>query len=383
MEYTNTPKVKKIGQFIEEYRRARKLSQEKLAWYLGVDEKTLRSWEQGRVVIQIAHRMKLRDVLQIPSGMLDLRDPFTAEDALELHKRIHTFLEQGSYASVLATSDLLIQECSAPENRIHPTMQSILPHAFYTKGLATATVRNKPQEALQLFQQMEQAALELEDPIGVGISRTYQGEAYRRIGDYNKTQSLLEEVIEQFKGEPRSGMNALVVGNSLQLLGRVYLAKGEKEKALDTLQRAEELAHAATLGQDYDWYMCFCLCAVKEELAKSLMLLRRYQKSFEALEEAKRLAREAASRWAIPIAITEGELFMRYGRQFNDRSSYERGIESFCQGYKLAKEHNHFHQQHRILRLRTKWEASDAFRLECSQKLREEMRKIDGERSDE
>src|SRR5438270_11165852 len=105
MEYNNTPKRIRLGQYIKEYRRAHQLSQERLALRLQVDAKTLRSWERGEVAIHIAHRIKLREVLHIPSGMLDLQEPFTAEDALELHKQIHTFLEQGAYANVLATSD--------------------------------------------------------------------------------------------------------------------------------------------------------------------------------------------------------------------------------------------------------------------------------------
>jgi transcriptional regulator with XRE-family HTH domain len=384
MEYNNQPDAITLGQIIKEYRVEQGLSREELAWRLEVDEKALLNWERGQVaVIRFANRKKLHEVLGIPLKILSLGDHVTSEGALKLHKRIHSFLERGAYRSVLETSDLLIQGCTVPGNRVDERMRSILAHAFYTKGLATAALTNEPRQALQLYKQMEPVADKLDDTTGLDIARTYQGDMYRRLRDYDKAQSLLEGVIDQFKGVRLSGMKALVAGNCQQLLARVHLAKNEKEETLDALKRAEELAYLAIPQQERDWYICFCLCSVKEELAKSLMLLRRYRKSFDVLEEVKRLSLDAPPRWAIPSAITQGELLVRFARQTDDRSLYEEGIESLSKGYKLAKEHNHLRQQQRISRLLTRWNDSDGFRLESSQKLWGEMRKTGGERSEE
>jgi len=385
MEYNNTPYAIRLGQIIKEHRIEQKLTQAELAWRLQVDERAVRDWEHGRVVsMRIANRMKLHDVLQIPLKILGLPDHFTPEGVLELHKRIRSLLERGSYASVQEDSDALIEGCIALGNDSLSTMPSILARAYYTKGLATATLTNKSRRALRLYEQMERAAAELGDPIGVGIARTYQGDAYRRLDNYDEAQRFLEEVIGQLTGGRRpSEMNALVIGNCHQLLARVHLAKGEREKTLDALKRAEELAHAATPMRAHDWYICFCPCSVKEELAKSLMLLNQYQKGFEAIEEAKRLAQDAPARWAIPITITQGEAIVRYARRADDQLSLKRGLELLSEGYTLAKKHNHVRQQQRISRLTAQWKKNDGFRLASIQEFEEKISRLDREGRDE
>jgi len=378
------PDARRLGQIIKEHRIERELTQAELAWRLQVDEKTLRDWEHGRGVVFMrpANKMKLHEELRIPPQILGLPDHFTSAGALELHKQIPSFLERGSYVSVYENSKLLIEGYRALRDEGFPIMPSILTHAYYTKGLATATLTNKSLLALRLYEQMERAAAEAHDSIGVAIARTYQGDAYRRIGKYDVAQRLLEEVIDQFSGVRFSGMDALVAGNCHQLLARVHLAKREKDETLDALKRAEELANAATPEQERDWYICFCRCSVKEELAKSLMLLNQYPKPFEAIEEAKRLAQEAGARWAIPISITEGEALVRYGRRTDNQSAIDRGMGSLADGYKLAERHHHSRQQQRILRLMNRWEDKAGLMLARVQEFRDKVAKVDGERSE-
>lgn len=381
MEYSNTPKAMILGQVIKEYRLEQTFTRERLAYRLGIDVKTVLNWERGQVTsIQLRNKRNLHEVLGIPLRILGLPEQLSKEKALDLQKRICSFLERGAYVSVQEISDLLIQEYTESESRILSGMQSILTHAFYTKGLATAILTDKPQEALKLYKRMENIATEADDINGLSLARTYQGDMYRRIGRYDIAQELLEEVIDQSKESRR---NALVIGNCYQLLGRVYLAQKHEEKALAALDKAEKLARFITPEHETGWYIPFCLCSVKEELTKSLMVLRQYERSLKALKELEGLAQQAAKRWAIPSTITRGELLVRFARQNDDdQSYYEQGIESLSKGYKLAKEHNHLRQQQRVERLLTMWERSDGLRLDYSQKLRGKIRKIDAEGND-
>jgi transcriptional regulator with XRE-family HTH domain len=370
---------KALGQLIKE-RRKGVYTSESLAHLLGVDVKTLQKWERGQVTrIHRGHREKLHDVLGIPLQLLNLPDHCTLEGAYNLQEQIPMFLEQGAYVSAKETSDLLIRECTASKNGHREKMQSILVRVYHTKGLATATLTGKPSQALPWFERMERIADELMDRNGWTIALTYQGEMYRRRGlreksrdCYNRAGLLLTEATSQ-----KQHLAGYVLGNAQQLLARVYLATGETKAAFRTLRLAEEAAIDA-LSQDMEqWYMPFCLCAVKVELARSQMLVGRYDDAMTTIEEVRRLVPGAAPRWAIPAALTEGELLIRFVRMRPDQTLYEQGKHALLKGYALAHQHHHRHQQQRIRRLITQWSKGDETRLDYTYQLQEGVRHID------
>lgn len=367
MEESNTPRALTWGQIIKECRTICTLKQEELAFRVGVDVKTVRNWEYGKVTdMRKVNRENLCKELQIPPLLLSLPRHLTVEETLPLAGQIRKFLEQGAYVTAWEASNLLLTEC---KNSRDKSIHLQLPHAYYMHGLATATLKDATDDALSLHKNMERAAQEQGDKAGVWISRTYQGEMYRRLGEYDEAQSYLEGVIAQRKAIANSGMESLIIGNCYQLLSRIYLIQEKTELALNALDEAEERAYAALSEDDHGWYMCFCLCAVKQERAKTLMVLHKYGTSFKVIDEAKDLAQSAGPRWQIPIALTRGETLMRYGRRHDSLKHFKEGVDSLTEGKMLAIRHNHFRQQKRIERLVSKWKEKELHKLEAYQEL--------------
>ncbi|HEY1350390.1 MAG TPA: hypothetical protein VGF67_12275 [Ktedonobacteraceae bacterium] len=379
-----------LGQIIRERRGER--SREELAALLEVDVKTLLAWEQGQVArIRLANRKKLHEVLALPREWLNLPDHFTLDGARSLQGQIPSFFEQGAYLNAEQLSASLIQGCTASGNQRLPAMRSILARACYTRGLGTATLTDRPQQALPLFGQLGQIATELRERNGVILALTYQGEMYRRLGElsrqqghhgkardcYTQARYLLEEALEQAGGGPRATWDARVIGNCQQLLARVYLADREPKRAFAALKMAEELAQAAASQTEEDWYVPFCLCGVRVDLAKSQMLVKRFDESLATITEIRQLLAEAPPRWAIPFTLTERELLLRFARMHPDQQRYEEGKRALLQGYELAHRHHHRRQQQRVHRLITRWSKSDGIRMEYTYQLQEGVRSID------
>lgn len=379
-----------LGQLITE--RLGKHSREELAAHLGVDSKTLLKWEQGLVTrIHLAHRQRLHEVLDLPLELLNMPNHFTAQGARQLHTQLPSLLDQGAYMNAEQVSEILIQGCRAPGNQRQRAMRSILARASYLYGLAKATLTDKPWLALPSFERMGRVADELRDSNGLAIALTYRGEMYRRMGEMHRRQGhqekashcleqarlLLEAALELARAQPRSAFSTRVTGNGQQLLARVYLARGEHQRAFDTLRLAEERAADALPQDEEDWYVPFCLCGVMVELAKSQMLVKRYDDSFATLARVRRLVPDAPPRWAIPSTLTEGELLLRFARAHTDLVLYKEGTRVLLQGYTLACTHHHRRQQQRVQRLLTRWSTSDATRMEYTYQLQEGVRRID------
>jgi transcriptional regulator with XRE-family HTH domain len=188
MQQDHTLNPKTLGQLIRERRGAR--TREELADLLEIDGKTLQKWEQGLVIrIHLKHRQRLHEVLDIPSQLLNIPDHLTLQGARKLQEQVPSFLEQGAYVNAEQISSLLIRGCTMSGNHYQEAMRPILARACYTKGLATATLMDKPSQALLLFKDMEHVANELEDGNGLAIALTYQSEMYRRMGELYRQQS--------------------------------------------------------------------------------------------------------------------------------------------------------------------------------------------------
>lgn len=367
-----------LGQIIRELRKPR--TQEELADLLGVDVKTLQKWEHGQVLkIQRGHKEKLHEVLGIPLQFLGLPDHCTPDGAYKLMEQIAAFLDQGAYVNARENSHLLVQECTASGNSHQEEMRPILARAYYTKALATATLTGKPSLALPWFKHMMQAATELKDGNGQALALTYQGEMYRRMGKLETSAEYYTRVVELLTEArlQRQNLAGIVLGNCQQLFGRVYLAIGQTTKAFDILRQAEEAASTADNQSMKEWYIAFCLCAVKMELAKSQMLSGRYKAALATIEEVKLLVPGVAPRWAIPAALTEGELLIRFVRAHPDQTLYEQGKKALLKGYALAHQHHHRHQQQRVHRLITRWSKADETRQDYTYQLQEGVRHID------
>lgn len=390
MQQNHPPDPQTLGQLIAE--RRGKQSREELAARLGVDNKTLLKWEQGRVTrIHLAHRQRLHEVLDLPLELLNIPSHFTLAGAHHLHQQLPSLLDQGAYMNAEKVSEILIQGCRAPGNQRQRAMRAILARACYVHGLAKATLTDKPWQALPSFEAMGRVADELRDGTGLAIALTYRGEMHHRMSEMHRLQGhrekasscldqarlLHEEALKLARTQPRSALSTRVTGNGQQLLARVYLARGEHQRAFDTLRLAEERAADALPQDEEDWYVPFCLCGVRVEQAKSQMLVRRYDEGLATLTRVRQLVPGAPPRRAIPSALTEGELLLRFARAHTDLALYEEGKRALLQGYALANIHHHYRQQQRVQRLLTRWCSSDATRIAYTYQVQEGVRRID------
>lgn len=394
MKYSQLADSRIRGQIIRAYRETydenRLLTQEDLAGHLGKDARTLRGWESGKPLsIRPENARALHQKIGIPLQLLGLEDRVEPEEAEHLHKRIIALLEHGSYISALETSNLLIKEYQMAGKRGLKMKSFILPSAYHTLGLATATLKDDPNQAEEAFKHMRRTLKESKESNYTYISalgETHLGDMKRRQGKYANAQRNLENVLDKLPDEQYSGTNALIVGNCLQLLARVHLAQlkqegqeEHKKKTFYYLRKAEELAQVDVPEEASNYYNCFGLLSVKAELVKGLMLTLQYDEAFEELEKMKEMAKNASPRWRVLTYIKEGELQMRYGRSYEDTLMIKKAELSLQQGYKQAGKFLHLRQQQNVRRLIGKWESNDLASQEGLQTLRENLDHIDEE----
>ena len=383
--------IQKIrGQYIKDYRQYLKFTQEQLAELIGVDARSIGAWERGRVnSIRNTNLVELVHALGMPPGLLGLPEYLTPEGAEKMEREARAFLEEGAYLSAQALCASLTPYLTKLVRNGKAAHLPALIRIKHLTGITIATLKNKPDLALHKYMQMAQDTYQLEnvDPIALALAHIGQADMYRRLGKFDVAQDLLESVESRFRFAKRSGteIDIAVLGNCYQLLTRVYLARGEISQSLEALRKAMDLADQMSVLES-PWYICFGKCSTMEEAAKTYMLLRQYDKSFEYIAQAKILSRNAAPRWEIPITLTEGESYARASRDVepphakaarNEPEYYERGFKSLLEGYELAKDHNHLRQMQRVQRLTTKWEHEGGISLELAHTLREEMAKID------
>lgn len=380
MKY-NVPTQKILGEIIKERRKLRGLTQFDLAELVGVDERTVRLWEAGCVaVIRSSNVEKLISVLDIPRGLLYPQTSLTFEEIEKMERDAPLLLANGSYISVLKSSEALVPIFKEGHMKSLPR----LIRAEYLAANAVATVKNDPALALRIYRSMEKHAQQLDraDPAATMLARMGQADMYRRLEKFSRAQDLLESVTTQFvdRQHPEAGF---ILGNCYQWLARVQLAQRNVSGMMNSLERARTWATqiAENEHQTSSWPICFCELSVVEEFAKSNMLLRQYATSFDHIEHAKRLLQTAPQRWLIPIMLIEGEVHLRAAWDVAspwdktvraERDHYDVGTTLLLKGYKLAKEHNHLRQQKRVRRLIVAWKHKRDLSPELMETLQKE-----------
>src|SRR5258707_5135721 len=379
MKLDGRPDPITLGKLIKQQRESLGLLQDDLAGLVGVDARSVRGWESGSVkTIHWEYRSKLHEVLGISRHVLGLDNQITIEEAWDLQEQTNLYFEQGNYIAAKANSDWLSVEYQKARASHFREMRLILPQVYQSLGLAEAVLSDRPESTMHFYKNWQRAAKELNDLNGQVLAISFQGDTLRRAGNYTAAQSFLEEVWERFKDNPSSGISDRAAGNGLQFLARVRLEQEEGKQTYELLRRADEYAHRLMPFAARDYYICFGLLSVKQQLAKLFMLSGKYPKGFKALEEAKLLAKKAGPRWAIPEQMKEGELIMRVGRDSEDASLIKEGRTILLQGYQLAEKYHHLRQQNQARRLLNTWRKSAGSWEECIDELEEDFNKIDG-----
>jgi tetratricopeptide (TPR) repeat protein len=149
--------------------------------------------------------------------------------------------------------------------------------------VSEATRASESHNAIAYYAQMESIARILDDHTLLNISLTYQGDMYRRLGNFSKAITYLKAARDT---TPKA--DAAARGNGLQLLGRAYLRMGKSN--LNEFERA--MAEAEDLARTFNPQASstqghYSLGTVYEEYGRSYTDLGQMQKALEYLDLAQ------------------------------------------------------------------------------------------------
>src|SRR5579883_615608 len=226
----------RLSQVLKEHRRKHGLTQEQLAADLNIEPRTLRSWESERPTHNINELYRIADLLGIQpedlglSGIYTLR---TTEQIEEVIQHTWTLVEESRLYEARAIIEQLARNLRSQITKEDAQLLRSLAQVYHSAGyiVSEATEAKESYEAIAYYKEMEAIARILKDPTLLNIALTYHGDMYRRLGNLNKAATYLEAARDETPGADIASL-----GNSIQLLARVYIRRGEQDK-FDTAMR--------------------------------------------------------------------------------------------------------------------------------------------------
>jgi len=281
------PKPSFAGQFLKDYRKAHRLSQEQLAYDLSIEPRTLRAYESGeRQLTNINELRRIADLLGVEPERLGLAAsiyvPRTPEQIEAVVEHAWSLIEESRVQEARTVIDRLIHNLQSQITTEDPVLLKSLAHAYHAAGYVTSvsTRSFESYKAIPYYHQVEVIARIIKDDTLLNIGLTYQGDMYQRLGEINKAITYLEAA-----RDTTLQADAASRGNGIQLLGRAYLRTNDVtnfERAMDT---SEELTHAfdpkASVTHGH-----YSLGTVYEEYGRSYANLGQMQKALDYLDRA-------------------------------------------------------------------------------------------------
>lgn len=270
-----------LSHVLKEYRKEHELSQEKLASDLGVEPRTLRSWENEHPTNKVSELRRIADLLGIPPERLGLAAsiyvPRTPQQVEEVVEHIWDLMHELRIIEARNVLDKLLQDVSYQTRTGDPAMQLALAHVYHVAGYV-ASMSSRTSEvprAVHYYHQMEEVSRELNDQTLLNTALSYQGDMYRRKGDMEKAITYLEAARDL---TPLADPAAR--GNAIQLLGRAYLSAQNVPGFEYAMAQAEDLGHQID-AQVNSIHGHYNLGTVYEEYAKSYASLGQTQKALD------------------------------------------------------------------------------------------------------
>lgn len=270
-----------LGKVLKEYRKEHELSQEELASDLGIEPRTLRSWENENPTNNIRELRRISDLLGISPERLGLAAslyvPRTPEQVEEVVDHVWSLMHDLRIIEARNVLNKLLQDISYQARTGDPAMQLALAHVYHVAGyVASMSARTlEVPQAIRYYHQMEDVSRELNDQTLLNTALSYQGDMYRRIGNIKESIDYLEAARDL---TPLADPAAR--GNAIQFLGRAYLPAGNIPEFEYVMAQAEELGHQID-AQTNSIHGHFNLGTVYEEYAKSYALLGQTQKALD------------------------------------------------------------------------------------------------------
>lgn len=303
------------GQFLKEYRKSKKLSQEQFARDLNIEPRTLRAYENGeRQLDKVSELQRMADLLGIEPERLGIATsiyiPRTTEQMEEVISHVWLLVEESRVQEALNTIERLISNIRLQVTSEDPKLLKSLARAYHTAGyvFSEVTLASESYGAIRYYEQMEIIARLLNDHTLLNIALTYQGDMYRRLGNFTKAITYLEAARDT---TPQA--DAAARGNGLQLLGRAYFRK-EKQSSdnfkgtmIEATALAESLKPEGSSTQGH-----YSLGTVYEEYARAYTDLGDTQKAIEYLDLAQKHL-PSTKFWELLVMISRAIVFIKEG----------------------------------------------------------------------
>jgi transcriptional regulator with XRE-family HTH domain len=364
--YKGISDARRIPLIIKEARLAKGLSQEELAERADVSTETVGKWERGLVAPTRNHREILIYCLDIEPEALGLlsQTDYTLDSAQLLIKNTELSLDMGDFMTALSTSAILDHNLTRQVGSGEVDLLASLCRAQYLIGHAISIAQNNPRLALAHFKSMKRLARQIDDKLLLCIALTYQGEMYRRMGEYDRAIRTIKRALQV------PDVNAQIRGNAQQLLARSYRDKGDTVSVMPAMSEAEVLASGWEMHNS-GIYVCFNPCSVYIDYARMYMKMGKIEQSLEYIAKSEKLENLGyiAQRWSPPILLTKGEILINAVVNTNSRASkstlsepdYLSGVALIEKGYLRAKELGHRRQVQHIFNLPQKFEQKGNF----------------------
>lgn len=303
------------GQFLKNYRDAHnKMTQEQLAYLLGIEPRTLRAYENGeRQLNNVNELRRIAEILGIEPELLGvassanlLRSPEEIDAAV---KQIWTLLDEPRVTEARTLVERLVRNTEKQITAEDPKLLKSLARALHAAGYVTGLGSRSKEIAtpIHYYRELENIARIIKDNTFLSIALTYQGDMLRRSGNIADAISYLEAARDT---APKTDTSTR--GNALQLLGRTYLLAKDKRGFDKAMGEAEELAYQidpltdSTRGQ-------YNPAAVYEEYGKSYGILGHPEKALDFLDRAEK-ARPKTQFWATLLDIARAEVLIYNGQ---------------------------------------------------------------------
>lgn len=302
-----------LGQALKLYRQRHGFTQEALGALLEEDPRTIRRWENDEVPLTDVRALRrVADRLGLPYQSLGLAAapgaPLPPEEIEAGVARLWRLFDEDRVLEATAVGENLVAAAAqgrpgadAPALRAHAHLYQAVAH------IASVRVRSEhAEEPIAFYRRMEDFARALGDDALLNVALTYQGDMWRRKGDFARAMTLLEAARDTTPGADDAAR-----GNALQLLARAYVGAGKAREADPALRAAEDLA--LKIGEDNtSTGGRFHLPHVYEEFAKTYDTLGQTQQALDYVDRAEK-AQVLTPAASTLLTLARGEILVHSG----------------------------------------------------------------------
>jgi transcriptional regulator with XRE-family HTH domain len=270
-----------VGQALKNYRKSHSITQEHLAEDLGIDPRTLRSWENERPPESIRELRRISDLLGIEPEHLGLAAslylPKTPEQVETIIEHVWALMDEIRVNEAFTVIEKLVQDLRTQIMTEDHHMLISFAHALHAAGYV-ASMRAKTSEvaiAINHYHELESVAHLINDPTLLSVALAYQGDMFRRLGEIPKAITYLEAA-----RDTTAGAEVAARGNGLQLLARASILNKDIKGFERAMAGAEELASTVNpaINSIHGHYN---LGTIYEEYGKSYATLGQVQKALD------------------------------------------------------------------------------------------------------